>query len=130
QLAEEAFRSGRPDQALDIQKKLVEQYRKYTDLADLFPTPPPAAPAQAPGGPTLPPPSESRPAGPPAESSAPAPKPGAEAPADAQPAPSDPAESVPKADRPQASSDPDSTAILRRPAKSTNTPPANSVVND
>src|SRR5262249_8224785 len=44
QLAEEARRSGRPDQAIAILTKLFDEYRKYTDLADLFPT----APAQVP----------------------------------------------------------------------------------
>jgi serine/threonine-protein kinase len=77
QLAEEARRSGRADQAMAILKKLVEQYRKYTDLADLFPEPAPPGPAQAPGGPPPSAPAEPRPAGPPTESPAPAAKPGA-----------------------------------------------------
>ena len=36
-LADEADRTGRPNQAITIRSKLVDQYAGYTDLADLFP---------------------------------------------------------------------------------------------
>jgi len=125
QLAEEARRSGRPDQAMAILKKLLDEYRKYTDLADLFPEPPPSGPSQSPGGPPTSAPAEPRRTDPQVESSTPGATPGAATPADAQPQPSSPAESPPKEDRPQAASDPAATAILRQAA---NTAPANSVV--
>src|SRR5262249_37061776 len=125
QLAEEARRSGRPDQAMAILKKLLDEYRKYTDLADLFPEPPPSGPSQAPGGPPTSAPAEPRRTDPQVESSTPGAKPDAATPADAQPQPSSPAESPPKEDRPQAARDPAATAILRQAA---NTAPANSVV--
>jgi eukaryotic-like serine/threonine-protein kinase len=54
-LADEAFRAGRPNQGLAIKSKLVEQYKGYTDLSDLFPAIPPPQPAAGlqatPGGP-------------------------------------------------------------------------------
>ena len=47
QLAEEASRSGRHDEATAIRNKLAEQFGKFTDLADLLapphPTPPPSS---------------------------------------------------------------------------------------
>ena len=55
-LAGEAIRAGRPNQAIAIRSKLVEQYAGYTDLADLFPgaalqpgagSSPPASPGSA-----------------------------------------------------------------------------------
>ena len=46
-LADEAIRAGRPNQAIAIRSKLVEQYAGYTDLADLFP----GRPAQPGAGP-------------------------------------------------------------------------------
>ena len=112
QLAEEAYRSGRVEQAMAIQKKLDDQYRKYTDLADLFP-----APTPVPGGPAPTAPAAS-------------PKPAPAGPTDGPPNPSPPSGSVPKDDRPQAASDPDATAMRRRVPRSANTSPANSVVND
>jgi hypothetical protein len=130
QLAEEANRSGRTDQARAILKKLIDQYQKYTDLADLFPASSPPAPALEPGGPAPSGPAEPRPAGPPAESGPPAPKPRPAAPTEGQPGPSSPSPGVPKDDRPQAAGEPDSTAVAPRQAKSPNTSSANSVVND
>jgi hypothetical protein len=127
QLAEEARRSGRPDQAMAILKKLFDEYRKYTDLGDLFPEPPPSGPSQAPGGPPSSAPSEPRPTGPQVESPTPGAKPGAATPTDAQPQPSSPAESPPREDRPQAASDSAATAILPQAA---NTASANSVVKE
>ena len=52
-LADEAMRAGRPNQAVAIKSQLVDQYKGYSDLADLFPDAPPAQPAAdpAPGGP-------------------------------------------------------------------------------
>jgi eukaryotic-like serine/threonine-protein kinase len=38
-LAETAFRAGRPTEGVTIRAKLVEQFGKYTDLADLFQAP-------------------------------------------------------------------------------------------
>lgn len=35
-LAEAAFRAGRPNEAIAIRSKLVDQFAKYTDLADIF----------------------------------------------------------------------------------------------
>lgn len=35
-LADAAFRAGRPNEALMIRNKLIDQFGKYTDLADLF----------------------------------------------------------------------------------------------
>ena len=42
QIADEALRSGRREEAIVIRKKLVEQYGKFRDLADLFPEAPPS----------------------------------------------------------------------------------------
>jgi serine/threonine-protein kinase len=42
--ADAAFRAGRLNEALLIRSKLVEEYSKYTDLADLFPPSPPVVP--------------------------------------------------------------------------------------
>ena len=39
ELADLAFRGGRPNEAENIRAKLVEQFGKYTDLADIFQTP-------------------------------------------------------------------------------------------
>jgi serine/threonine-protein kinase len=58
-LADEALRTGRPNQAYAITSKLVEQYSGYTDLADLFPGiaaqpgvgPPPTGPQPPRAGP-------------------------------------------------------------------------------
>jgi serine/threonine protein kinase len=48
QLAEAAFQAGRLDEAMTIKKNLVDQFSRYTDLADLFGSAPPStgAPAQ------------------------------------------------------------------------------------
>ena len=55
QIADEAFRTGHPNQAISIRSKLVEQYANYTDLADLFPpTPVPDRPAPATPAPAQP----------------------------------------------------------------------------
>ena len=55
QIADEAFRTGHPNQAISIRSKLVEQYTGYTDLADLFPaTPVPVQPAPATPAPVQP----------------------------------------------------------------------------
>jgi hypothetical protein len=49
--AENAFREGRPREAMTIRRKLFDDYSRYTDLADLFPSPQgnvPEAPAPVP----------------------------------------------------------------------------------
>jgi eukaryotic-like serine/threonine-protein kinase len=59
-IANDAFRAGRSNQAMAIRSKLVDEYSRYTDLADLFsgvteqpgPGPMPARPQTPPGGPT------------------------------------------------------------------------------
>ena len=38
-LVDAAFRGGRPNEGVTLRAKLVEQFGKYTDLADLFPAP-------------------------------------------------------------------------------------------
>ncbi len=48
QIADEAFRTGHPNQAITIRSKLLEQYAGYTDLADIFPAAP--VPARGPAG--------------------------------------------------------------------------------
>jgi hypothetical protein len=51
QIADEALRSGRRAEAIVIREKLVEQYGKFTDLADLLtaaPHPTPASPGRSP----------------------------------------------------------------------------------
>ncbi|HZW34407.1 MAG TPA: protein kinase [Isosphaeraceae bacterium] len=130
QLAEEAFRTGRTEEAKAILKKLIDQYRKYTDLADLFPASVPTEPSPAPASPPPAAPAPPQSAGSPEESPAPAPKPGSAAPAEGQAKPAAPSEPVPKDDRPQTAGDPDPTAVAPRQARSPNTSSANSVVND
>ena len=51
ELAEDALRAGRPNEAIAIKSKLIDQYSRYTDLADLFPAPPagPRRPSSAAG---------------------------------------------------------------------------------
>jgi serine/threonine protein kinase len=56
QLADAALQSGRPDEGLLIKSKLIEQFSRYTDLADIFGSVPPSngapAPNTVPGHPT------------------------------------------------------------------------------
>ena len=57
QIADEAFRTGHPNQAISIRSKLAEQYAGYTDLADIFPpisVPVQPAPATTPPAQTAP----------------------------------------------------------------------------
>jgi serine/threonine-protein kinase len=69
ELAEAALRAGRPNEAIEIRANLADQYRGYTDLADLpdlfppAPTPPGSEPktgAQAPAPPAAAPESDAR----------------------------------------------------------------------
>jgi serine/threonine-protein kinase len=43
ELAQEALRAGRVDEANDIKNKIIEKYSKFTDLADIFGPPPDAS---------------------------------------------------------------------------------------
>jgi eukaryotic-like serine/threonine-protein kinase len=72
--ADEAMRAGRPNQAIATKSQLVDQYKGYTDLKDLFPGVPPAQPEAdpAPGGPAPAAPGQGG-ATPPATSPAPTP---------------------------------------------------------
>jgi eukaryotic-like serine/threonine-protein kinase len=68
-LAEEALRTGRPNQAITIRSKLYDQYGGYTDLQDLLPR---VVDPPVPGRTAAPPADTARPPSPPA---APSPKP-------------------------------------------------------
>jgi eukaryotic-like serine/threonine-protein kinase len=103
--ADEAMRGGRPNQAVAIKSQLVDQYKGYSDLADLFPDVPPAQPAAdpAPGGPAQAAPGQGGAA---PSSTSPAPTP--DAPAEPKPAgeaapatkPSEPGSAVDPAPKP------------------------------
>jgi hypothetical protein len=69
QIADEAFRTGHPNQAIAIRNKLLEQYAGYTDLPEL--SPPASAPVHPAPGPK--PPAEAAPAEPTAPKPDPAP---------------------------------------------------------
>jgi hypothetical protein len=59
QLADAALQSGRPDEGLLIKSKLIEQFSRYTDLADIFGSVPPSNGAPAPNTVPGPPPESS-----------------------------------------------------------------------
>ena len=133
QIADEAIRTGHPNQAIAIRSKLVEQYGGYTDLADLFPPAPASVPVQPAPAPR--PSGEAAPAAPaapkPAPTEAPAAKPdspgtGLRAP-QGSPSPESGGRGLPSAvSHPTSGKEPTIPGLL---GKFTNILSANSVVN-